>query len=69
MLLIIQDKMESLTYNQGEKVIAKAGGIEAYDRQARQSNKAAIPDVSKKLFKALKETETRKAGVELESSK
>jgi hypothetical protein len=56
MMCVYQNAMEE-KIDAGRKVIAEAGGIEAYDRRARQTHKAAIPEVSKRLFKALKESE------------
>jgi hypothetical protein len=56
--LIFQDAMETTTFKQGEIVITGAGGVEAYDRQTRLTHKAVMPEVSKKLFKALHEPES-----------
>jgi transglutaminase-like putative cysteine protease len=56
MLLTLQERMETEGLEIGEKALAEAGGAEAYDRKIRQTYKAVLPEVSKKLFKALKET-------------
>jgi hypothetical protein len=58
MFVIWQDIMETTTFKEGEKIIVESGGIEAYDRQARLTHKAVMPEVSRKLFKALQETTT-----------
>jgi hypothetical protein len=56
MMLTLQERMETEGLGIGEKALAEAGGQEAYDRKIRQTYKAVLPEVSKKLFKALKET-------------
>jgi|WetSurMetagenome_2_1015567.scaffolds.fasta_scaffold145204_2 transglutaminase-like putative cysteine protease len=58
MMLTLQERMETEGLGIGEKALAEAGGAEAYDRKIRQTYKAVLPEVSKKLFKALKETGT-----------
>jgi hypothetical protein len=68
MMVIWQDVMETTCFREGENNIAACGGVEAYDRLARQTHKAVMPDVSKKLFKALRETEKEADVKELESS-
>jgi transglutaminase-like putative cysteine protease len=67
MFVIWQDIMETTTFKEGEKVIAEAGGLEAYDRQARQTHKAAMPEVSRKLFNALQKTKMETSSAEPES--
>lgn len=52
-MMLMQERMETEGIELGEKAIAEAGGIEAYDLKARQTYKAVLPEVSKKLFKAL----------------
>ena len=56
MMLNLQERMETEGLEIGEKALADAGGQEAYDRKVRETYKAVLPEVSKKLFKALKET-------------
>jgi hypothetical protein len=66
MLRVYQGLMEEVI-EAGKKVIDESGGIEAYDRRVRLNYKARMPEVSKKLFKALKETEAENAKTEMES--
>ncbi len=54
--MLMQEKMDTEGIALGEKVIAEAGGVEAYDRKIRQANmKYVIPEVSRKLFRAMQE--------------
>jgi hypothetical protein len=42
----------------GRRILDEMGGEEAYDRKVRQTYKAKLPEVSKRLFKLLSEEET-----------
>jgi ABC-type multidrug transport system ATPase subunit len=55
-MLTLQQRMEEEGLEMGRKALEEAGGIEAYDKKVRQTYQAVLPEVSKKLFKVLKET-------------
>jgi hypothetical protein len=54
-LLSLQERMETEGLDLGRKALEEAGGEEAYDKKVRQTYRAVLPEVSKKLFKALQE--------------
>lgn len=56
-MLVAQERWEKEGLEMGKKVLEEAGGEEGYDRKIRQTYKAVLPEVSRKLFKALKEAE------------
>ncbi len=58
MFLSLQERMETEGLDLGNRVLKEAGGIESYDQKIRQTYKAILPEVSKKLFRAMNETST-----------
>jgi hypothetical protein len=55
-LLLIQDSWGDWVKN-GRRIMDEMGGEEEYDRKVRQTYKAKLPEVSKRLFKLLSEDE------------
>jgi hypothetical protein len=50
----------------GRRILEEMGGEEAYDRKVRQTYKAKLPEVSKRLFTLLSEEERLEKGSEIE---
>jgi hypothetical protein len=57
MFLSLQERMENEGLQMGIDALKEAGGVEAYDKRVRQTYKAVLPEVSKKLFRAMMESE------------
>jgi hypothetical protein len=55
MFLSLQERMETEGLELGNQALKEAGGVEAYDKKIRQTYKAILPEVSKKLFRAMNE--------------
>jgi hypothetical protein len=65
MMLTLQEQMETEGIELGKKALEQAGGEEAYDELIRKTYKAILPDVSKKLFKALNAVPETRSSVEV----